>query len=113
MGDKETGDEDKLRDLSTRIGVARESHLPKGEGKSGADTRQGIALGLRAGLEMVVALLVGFGLGYFLDSYFGTRPFLMILFGFLGMGAGISNIYRLFNNLDMSVGFRRDDEKDL
>ncbi len=113
MGNKEMGDEDKLRDLSTRIGAAKASHLPKGKDEGRDGTRQGMALGLRAGLEMLVTLLVGFAIGYFLDSYFGTRPFLMILFGFLGMGAGISNIYRLFNNLDMSVGFRRDDEKDL
>ena len=104
--------DDKLQDLSARIDKAKGVEADK-TASNHTDNQQGIAFGLRLGVELVVALLVGFAMGYFLDEWLGTRPFLMILFGFLGMGAGISNIFRLFNKMDMSVGYgqKNKDEK--
>ncbi len=101
--------DDKLQDLSKRIKQAKGESDEESHSMT-AGNQQGLAFGLRLGIELVVALLVGFVIGYFLDSWLGTRPFLMILFAFLGMGAGISNIFRLVNRMDMSVGYAKENK---
>ena len=41
------------------------------------------------------ALVIGFGAGYWLDLQFGTSPWLAFLGFFLGLAAGILNVYRV------------------
>ena len=48
----------------------------------------------RIGIELVAALMVGAGLGWLLDRWLGTGPFLFLLFFFLGAAAGILNVFR-------------------
>lgn len=50
--------------------------------------------GFRVGTELLSGVLVGAALGYFLDRLLGTQPWLLILFIFLGGGAGVLNVYR-------------------
>ena len=47
------------------------------------------------GLAFVLALVIGFGGGYLLDGWLGTRPWLSFLGFFLGLAAGILNVYRI------------------
>lgn len=54
----------------------------------------GFGQAFRIGAELISALLVGVGLGWFLDSWLDTKPLMMILFIFLGGAAGIINVYR-------------------
>ncbi|NKB44019.1 MAG: ATP synthase I [Alphaproteobacteria bacterium] len=63
--------------------------------------------GLRIGIEMVVSVAVGAGLGYFIDNWAGTTPLFMIVFLFLGFAAGIMNVLRIARGLDEAVGFGR------
>jgi len=46
------------------------------------------------GLHLVSGVIVGVFLGYFLDKYFGTSPWLTIIFFFLGIAAGFRNMYK-------------------
>ena len=48
----------------------------------------------RIGVELVTALLVGGGIGWLLDRWWGTSPILLLLFFFLGAAAGILNVFR-------------------
>lgn len=50
--------------------------------------------GFRVGTELLSGVVVGAALGYFLDQFFGSRPWLLIIFLFLGGGAGFLNVYR-------------------
>jgi ATP synthase protein I len=52
-------------------------------------------LGLRAGLEVASALVVGVGLGLAVDWWAGTRPWFLVAGVFLGGAAGVMNVYRL------------------
>ena len=45
-------------------------------------------------IELVTGLLIGFGIGYGLDTYFGTLPWLMIVFTLLGLAAGVNVMLR-------------------
>lgn len=47
------------------------------------------------GLSFVLALVIGFWLGSVLDRWAGTGPLFTIVFFFLGLAAGILNVYRI------------------
>jgi ATP synthase protein I len=53
-------------------------------------------IGLRVGVELVSALVVGVAIGYGLDRLFGTTPILTAVFVPLGGAAGVVNLWRLF-----------------
>jgi Putative F0F1-ATPase subunit Ca2+/Mg2+ transporter len=47
------------------------------------------------GFAFVFAIVIGFGGGYLIDQWLGTRPWLAFLGFFLGLAAGILNVYRI------------------
>ncbi|WP_237217021.1 AtpZ/AtpI family protein [Falsiroseomonas oryziterrae] len=90
MPDKD-GFEERLRQARARHGV----DTPPGGGQLPQGGTWGF--GLRAGVEVVSALIVGVAAGWFLDRWLGTWPWLFLLFFVLGSVAGVLNVYRLFN----------------
>ena len=88
----------KQPDLHERLKQARAR-----EGlESGPDGQKGLpvgpwGVGLRAGVEVVSALVVGICIGWLLDHWLGTWPWLFLVFFVLGSVAGVLNVYRLFN----------------
>ena len=53
----------------------------------------------KLGTELVAAVAVGTIIGFILDSWFGTKPWLIIIFFFLGAAAGILNVIRTANRM--------------
>ena len=51
-------------------------------------------IGFRVGIELLSGVLAGGAIGYFLDDWFGSKPWLLIIFLFLGGAAGILNVYK-------------------
>jgi len=51
-------------------------------------------MALKLSTEMVAAVLVGTIIGYILDSWFDSKPWLIIIFFFVGAAAGITNVVR-------------------
>ena len=47
------------------------------------------------GLSFVFALVIGFGAGYLLDGWLGSSPWLSFIGFFIGLAAGILNVYRV------------------
>lgn len=58
------------------------------------DFRQGLGIAFRLGTEMTVATLLGTGMGYGVDHYFGTKPWGIVIGVVLGGAAGMLNVYR-------------------
>ena len=85
------GFEERLREARARRGLDK-PQAAKGSSPSGP-----WGIGLRAGVEVVSALVVGVVLGLVLDRWLGTKPWLFLLFFVLGSAAGVLNVYRLFN----------------
>ncbi len=60
------------------------------------------------GLHMVSGPLVGVAIGYFLDEWLDTGPWLKLVFLIIGIGAGFLNVYvdtrMLVNRLDRQAG---------
>jgi F0F1-type ATP synthase assembly protein I len=59
-----------------------------------ADTFRTIGALSTVGISFVLAIVMGFGCGYFLDRWLGTGPWLLLLFTLFGLVAGILNVYR-------------------
>jgi ATP synthase protein I len=51
-------------------------------------------------MSFVLALVLGFGGGLLLDNWLGTKPWLMFLGFFLGLAAGVLNVYRVMREAD-------------
>jgi ATP synthase protein I len=56
--------------------------------------RQGLSMAARVGVELAVTIVVGILLGYGLDRWLSTRPWLMLVGMVLGTVAGFRNLYR-------------------
>lgn len=55
------------------------------------------ARAIQVASEVMVSPLIGMSLGYGLDRWLGTRPWMLILFLLFGVAAGFLNLYRAFN----------------
>ena len=53
----------------------------------------------KLGTELVAAVAVGTIIGFILDSWFDTKPWLIIIFFFLGAAAGMLNVIRTANRM--------------
>lgn len=92
--------------FAKRLAEARaRSGLDKPDKAGGKPGTSPWGFGMRAGLEVVSALIVGVAIGFGLDRWLGTWPWLFLLFFVVGAAAGIMNVYRLFTP---RTGARRD-----
>ena len=85
-------------DFKTRLKIAKskiEKQVQSDKEKRG--TFMGSAFKL--GTELVAAVAVGTIIGFILDSWFDTKPWLIIIFFFLGAVAGILNVIRTANRM--------------
>ena len=53
----------------------------------------------KLGTELVASVGVGTIIGFILDSWFGTKPWLIIIFFFLGAAAGMLNVVKTANRM--------------
>jgi ATP synthase protein I len=102
----ESGHPGPLEDLDARLRAARgEVKTEEGpEPRNGAGIGPGMGMGVRVGVELISGIAVGGLIGYGLDRWLGTKPWLLLVFFFLGAAASVLNIYRAVHGLDDSVG---------
>lgn len=62
--------------------------------KSLADSMRTLGALSTVGFSFVLAIVIGAAIGYFLDGWLGTAPWLFFLGFFMGLAAGILNVYR-------------------
>ena len=63
--------------------------------------KKGLFMGsaFKLGTELIAAVAVGTIIGFILDSWFDTKPWLIIIFFFLGAAAGMLNVFRTANRM--------------
>ena len=85
-------------DFKTRLKIAK-SKIKK-QAQSDIE-KKGSFMGsaFKLGTELVAAVGVGTIIGFILDSWFDTKPWLIIIFFFLGTAAGILNVIRTANRM--------------
>ena len=54
---------------------------------------------LKLSTELVSAVAVGTIIGFLLDKTFGTKPWLILIFFFIGVIAGITNVIKSAKNM--------------
>nr|WP_255522096.1 AtpZ/AtpI family protein [Paracoccus sp. NBH48] len=84
---------------------------PKPEGPGPMGKYEQANLAWRMVIELVTGLGLGFVFGYGLDYLMGTTPFLMVLFIFLGLAAGVKSMMRTASELDRKSGPAPEGEK--
>ena len=58
-----------------------------------------IGTAFKLSTELVSAVAVGTIIGFILDNTFGTKPWLILIFFFVGVIAGITNVIRSAKNM--------------
>jgi ATP synthase protein I len=81
----------RLSQLEARIAAAKKTQAPAE--RADKHYSQG-ELAWRMVIEMTAGIAIGFGIGYGLDSLFGTIPIFLVLFTLLGFAAGINVMLR-------------------
>lgn len=90
-----------LKELDARLNRLRHSSVVRNP-HTGPVKRTAGADAARYAVEFVAAVGIGFGMGWALDSWLGTRPWLMVLVGVLGFVAGVVNVYRAAEGMSRS-----------
>ena len=82
-----------LKEISTRLKIAKKNII-KSQQKITGSNAASLGKALKISTELVAAVVVGSTIGFLLDSWFGTKPLLTICFFFMGVAAGILNVFR-------------------
>ena len=85
-------------DFKTRLKIAKskiKKQINPNEEKRGSFMGNAFKLGT----ELVAAVGVGTIIGFISDSWFGTKPWLIVIFFFLGAAAGMLNVIRAANRM--------------
>ena len=85
-------------DFKTRLKIAKSKIKKQAQLDS---EKRGSFMGsaFKLGTELVAAVAVGTIIGFILDSWFDTKPWLIIVFFFLGAAAGLLNVIRTANQM--------------
>ncbi len=83
---------DRLKRLEDRIESARAGRVERPSPGAAKFTQSSLAW--RMVTELVAGLLLGLGIGWGLDSLFGTRPVLLVVFVLVGFVAGVRVMIR-------------------
>ena len=79
--------------FKTRLEIAKSKILKRS--KVSTDTSPSkLGIAFKISTEMVAAVVVGTIIGFILDNWFGTKPWLILIFFFVGVVAGILNVFR-------------------
>ena len=84
--------------FKTRLEIAKNKiKKNKSSQKNHNSSRFGEAF--KMSTELVAAVAVGTIIGFILDNWFGTKPWLILIFFFAGVIAGILNVFRSAKNI--------------
>ena len=79
--------------FKTRLKIAKNKARSKYYAKNeGSSSNMGVAF--KMSTELVAAVAVGTIIGFILDNWFGTKPWLILIFFFVGVAAGIMNVVK-------------------
>ena len=82
-----------LKELSTRLEIAKKN-INKNAEKNKSSNAAHLGKALKISTELVAAVVVGSTIGFLLDNWFGTKPLLTIFLFFIGVAAGMLNVFK-------------------
>ena len=79
--------------FKTRLQIAKDKLLKKNIDNKNQNSSS-IGAAFKLSTELVSAVAVGTIIGFILDKTFGTKPWLILIFFFVGVVAGIMNVIK-------------------
>ena len=79
--------------FKTRLEIAKKK-VSKRNNNSKNQNPSAIGSAFKLSTELVSAVAVGTIIGFILDKTFGTKPWLILIFFFVGVVAGITNVIK-------------------
>ena len=84
--------------FKTRLEIAKSKIFKRNLYKD-KEPPSSIGTAFKMSTELVSAVVVGTIIGFILDKTFGTKPWLILIFFFIGVTAGIINVFRSAKNM--------------
>ena len=84
--------------LKTRLEIAK-NKISKKELFKNKEQNSSIGTAFKMSTELVSAVAVGTIIGFLLDKTFGTKPWFILIFFFVGVIAGIVNVFKSAKNM--------------
>ena len=98
----------RMAQLEDKIANAKAVHRPQSQIE---DHHSQAHAGWRMVTELVAGLLIGFCIGYGLDSLFGTLPIFLVLFVLLGFAAGVKTMLRSAQDIQRAQSGQTDKDE--
>ena len=84
--------------FKTRLEIAKK-RISERTNKNSINRSSLLGIAFKMSTELVAAVLVGTIIGFIFDSWFGTKPWLILTFFFVGVIAGVLNVIRSAKNM--------------
>ena len=92
-----------LKEITTRLEIAKKK-IKNINTISKSSNAASLGKALKISTELVAAVVVGSTIGFLLDNWFDTKPLLTICFFFMGVAAGILNVFRSAKKMNKKLG---------
>ena len=87
-----------LKEITARLEIAKKN-IGKNKTMDRGSNATSLGKAFKISTELVAAVIIGTTLGFILDNWFGTKPWLTICFFFVGAIAGILNVIKSAKNM--------------
>ena len=87
-----------FKEISTRLKIAKKKVVKFNEEKTSSNAAS-LGKALKISTELVAAVVVGTTIGFLLDNWFDTRPWLTIILFFMGVAAGLLKVIKSAKNM--------------
>ena len=91
-----------LKEISTRLKIAKKN-IKGVEEENRSSNAASLGKALKISTELVASVFVGSTIGFLLDNWFDTKPLLTICFFFMGVAAGILNVFKSAKKMNKKV----------
>ena len=92
-----------LKEISTRLEIAKKNIKSNQQNNKGSNAAS-LGKALKISTELVATVVVGTTIGFLLDNWFDIKPILTICFFFMGVAAGILNVFRSAKKMHEKLG---------
>ena len=85
--------------FKTRLEIAKNKVYKEENSKKNDKPTSNLGTAFKLSTELVATVVVGTIIGFILDSWFDTKPWLILIFFFVGVIAGIMNVIKSAKNM--------------
>ena len=91
-----------LKEITTRLEIAKKK-IKNVTVNNKSSNAASLGKALKISTELVAAVVVGSTIGFLLDNWFDTKPILTICFFFMGVAAGILNVFKSAKKMQKKI----------